>query len=507
MGDGKNTIDGAEPTARQGATTEQMLSLQETAEILGVSRSTMNRWQQQGRIRGTKIGRHWRFRRSDLETLGQATHPSAAAVNVTQLAAALAGLSARAPAAGGIVFDPPVPGYPATEEERAIESAFRTILATALEAGATDIHIDATRAESVVRQRIDGVLHEMLPVPRSSHDALVTCMKAHAGIALDQRGLPQDGRFGLQLGDRKFDARAATIQAVYGESVAMRLLDQKATLVRLDGPHGMYPEDLAKYRKALHQPTGLLVVSGPSGSGKTTIMYAGLLEIANPELKSMSIEDPVEYSFPHVTQVVVNKKAGLTLEAGLRAFARHDPDVVMSDDIRTLESAEIAAQLAVAGHLVMTTLHAETAAGVVTRLLDMGLEPFMLAQTLIYASSQRLVRKVCPECTQPGELDSKLLSELAERARKGGYELPDRPEFLRGAGCDHCRHTGYRGLTGIYEGMEIDRELQRLIARRATTSEIEAMAVRSGMHTLAADGLRKAAEGITSVAEVARVVP
>jgi type II secretory ATPase GspE/PulE/Tfp pilus assembly ATPase PilB-like protein len=236
-------------------------------------------------------------------------------------------------------------------------------------------------------------------------------------------------------------------------------------------------------------------------------MYAGLLEIAKPEVKSMSIEDPVEYSFPHVTQIAVNKKAGLTFEAGLRSFLRHDPDVIMIGEIRSLEAAEIAAQAAIVGHLVMTQLHAETAAGAVTRLLDMGLEPFMVAQTLIYVSAQRLARKVCPECTQPDEPDFKLLSSLAERARKGGYELPEKPAFLRGAGCDHCRQTGYRGRTGIYEVMEVDAEIQRLIARRASTEEIEAAAVRSGMRTLAADALRKAAEGITSVAEAARVVP
>jgi type IV pilus assembly protein PilB len=236
-------------------------------------------------------------------------------------------------------------------------------------------------------------------------------------------------------------------------------------------------------------------------------MYAGLMEIANSEIKTMSIEDPVEYSFPHVTQIAVNKKAGLTFEAGLRALLRHDPDVVMIGDIRTLESAEIAAQIAITGHLVLTQLHAETAATAVTRLLDMGREPFMVAQTLIYVSAQRLARKVCPECKQPDQPDVKLLASLAERARRGGYALPEKPAFLRGVGCDHCRQTGYRGRIGIYEVMEVDSEIQRLIARRATAQEIEAAAVRSGMHTLAADGLRKAAEGVTSVAEAARVVP
>ena len=492
-------------TAKSKKPQNEALGLDEAAQALGVSRSTLYRWQQQGRLRGFKVGRQWRFRRSELDSFSQATHPSAASVNVSELDTALADLSAGQSAQ--VTFDPPVIGYPTTEEEKAVENAFSAILASASESGASDIHMDAERGDSVVRQRIDGVLHEMLRVPKSSHGALVACTKAHGGIAVEQRTLPQDGRFTVHVGDNEFDVRLATIPAVYGESVVMRLLDQKATLMRLDGPHGMYPEDLERYRRALKCPVGMLIVAGPTGSGKTTILYAGLLEIVNQERKIMSIEDPVEYSFPHVTQVAVNRKAGLTFEAGLRSFLRHDPDVIMAGEIRTLESAELAAQMAITGHLLMTPLHAETAASAVTRLLDMGLEPFMVAQTLIYASAQRLARNVCPECKQPDEPDLRVLSPLVASARRGGYDLPDKPTFMRGAGCDHCRQTGYHGRTGIYECMEVDREIQRLIARRATTEEILEAAVRGGMRTLAADGLRKAAEGITSVAEVARVVP
>ncbi|MFB3880066.1 MAG: ATPase, T2SS/T4P/T4SS family [Armatimonadota bacterium] len=486
--------------------TKEMLSLEEAAGVLGVSRSTMHRWQQQGRLRGVRIGRQWRYRRSELEKLGQVTHPSAAAVNIAEVGRAVA-QTALEGAGEQVSLERPALGYPGTIEEQAIYDLFRKMLAEAAGAGASDIHIDAERDASVVRQRVDGVLHEVARLPRSAHDALVACIKAHADIPLDQRGMPGDGRLAFKLGERGYDTRVATIPAVFGESVVMRLLDQRMTLMRLDGAHGMYPEDLEKYRRALRQPCGMLLVCGPTGSGKTTIMYAGLLEISNPAIKMMSIEDPVEYSFPHVTQIAVNRKAGLTFEAGMRAMLRHDPDVVMVGEIRSLEGAETAAQIAITGHLVLTQLHAETAAAAVTRLFDMGVEPFMVSQTLIYVSAQRLARKVCPECKQSDEPDVKLLSSLAERARRGGYELPEKPAFLRGAGCDHCRHTGYRGRIGIYEVMEIDSRLRRLIARRAATEEIEAEAVRNGMHTLAADGLRKAAEGITSVAEAARVVP
>ncbi|MBN1460657.1 MAG: type II/IV secretion system protein, partial [Armatimonadetes bacterium] len=382
--------------------------------------------------------------------------------------------------------------------------AFSAMLATAASASASDIHIDAARGETVVRQRLDGVLHEMLRLPKSSHAALVACIKAHAGIPLDQRGMPQDGRFSFKIGDQEFDVRTSTIPAVYGESVVMRLLTQSQVFVDLERV-GMYAEDLEKYRRALHAPVGLLIVSGPTGSGKTTVLYSGLKEIARSEVKVMSIEDPVEYALPHVTQVPVVKKAGLTFETGLRAFLRHDPDIVLAGDLRSLEMAETATQIAVTGHLMMTTLHTHTAAETVTRLLDMGVEPFMVAQTLIYASAQRLARRVCPECGEPDEPEFKMLSALAERARRGGYELPDKPQFRRGKGCDHCRQTGYLGRTGIYECMEVNREIHRLIMARASAEEIEEAAVRYGMKTLAADGLRKAAEGITSVTEVARV--
>lgn len=483
---------------------EEMVSLDEAADTLGVSRSTLYRWQNQGRIRGFKVGRQWRFRRSDLQKFPEMRHPSAAAVNV----GTVRGLAAQVAGnlKGEVTTQPDLGDYPTTEEEKAVEQLFTSVLLTAMKANASDVHVDATADDSVVRCRIDGVLHETVRFPHSVHGALVACIKTHARMIIDQNQAPQDGRFRFWVDKEEYDVRTATIPAVYGESVVMRLLVQAVTLVELDRV-GMSAADRHRYERALEAPSGLLIVTGPTGSGKTTVLYAGLRQIAQSELKIMSIEDPVEYVLPYVTQVAVNRKAGLTFEAAQRAIMRQDPDVVMVGTLQSLDAGELATAAAMTGHLVMTTLHASTAAASITRLLDMGVEPFMVAETLIYVSSQRLARKVCPKCAQPDAPDFNVLSPLAERARAGGYELPNSPKFMRGPGCDNCRGTGYRGRTGIYEVMEVDSTIQRLIADRQSTAAIEQAAISAGMTTLAADGLRKAAEGITTVTEVARLLP
>jgi len=483
-----------------------MLSLDQAAAALGVSRSTLYRWQNQGRLRGFKVGRQWRFRRSDLDKFSQMSHPSAAAVDVSQIDHLLAGLKSEVKEAADLTFDPAPTGYPTTEEEKAVDSLLAAMLAGAAKVNASNIHVEPERDGTVVRQRVDGVLHELLRLPRSSHNALIACLKVHAGLALDQQHLPQDGHFRFALGGLDRDLRVATLPTLHGESIVMRLLVRSTDLPGLD-LLGMHPDDRARYERALKQPSGLVLCTGPTGSGKTTVLYAGLMRIASPDLKIVTVEDPIECSFPHILHTAINKKGGYTFEAAQRALMRHDPDVLMVGEIRTLEAAELCVQAAITGHLVLTVLHAPTAAGAVTRLFDMGIDPFMLAETLILTLGIRLARKVCPKCAQPEEPPFHLLSRLTELARAGGYELPDKPKFLRGAGCPHCRNTGYYGRTGLYETMEIDPTLSRLIAARADEKALQEAAVKSGMTTLAADGLRKAAEGITSVAEVWRVVP
>lgn len=487
---------------------DDTLSFEEAASALGVSRSTLTRWLAERRVKGYKVGRRWRLRRTDLDKFSQMAHPSAGDVKLGELAPVVADLERQRGAAPAVEL-PPIPsGYPATAEEQAVTALLRSMIAPAIAARASDIHLDPARHETPVRFRLDGVLHQVAAIPRSAHRAVLACIKYHAEMAPDQEQVAQDGHFRVTAGATEYDLRVATMPSIFGESVVMRLLPRTEELLTLDDPRlGMNEADLARYKRALRQPCGLLVVAGPSGSGKTTLLYAGLRHLASSELKTISIEDPVEYAFPWVTQTAVNVKAGLTYEAAVRAVMRHDPDVIMIGDLRVPAVAQGAAGAALTGHLVLSQLHAASAARTVVRLLDLAIEPYVLSESLICVISLRLARRVCPECAEPDQPPFDILSPMAERARVGGYQLPEGASFIIGAGCDHCRGTGYRGRTGVYEVLEVNEEIQRLIASRdhATAELIQQAAVRGGMTTLAADALRKTVEGITSVAEAVRV--
>ncbi len=484
---------------------EEMVGLEEAAGVLKVSRSTLTRMLAQGRLKGFKVGRQWRFRRSDLGKFSQMAHPSAAAVNIPDVEAALKELP-RVPAQEFEILDPPQGDYPTTEEEQALDRLFRALVHGAIAAGASDIHIDRTGDACMIRFRIDGVLHEVarLPWAYAAHRALVACCRYYAEIPVDEWLVNHLSLFRVRRGDRNYHVRVATMASMYGPIVVMRILAGEYELPDLERI-GMAPEDQARYLRALRAPSGLLLVTGPSGSGKTTILYAGLGQIASPEIKMYTIEDPIEMALPGMTQIPVNRRGGMTFERILRSLMVHDPDVIMVGTIDSLPMAEGCVQAAINGHLVASTLHSSTAAGAITRMLEMGLEPLMLAESLICVVNSRLARKVCPQCAEPDEPAFALLSQIAERARAGGYTLPDKPKFMRGKGCDQCRGTGYRGRTGLFEVMELDHDLYRLIMERAPGKAIQEAAVKKGMTTLVADGLRKAAEGITSVMEAARV--
>ncbi len=493
--------------ARKGsdeAPEQDLLSLDEAAAALDVSRSTLTRWLNEGRVRGRKVGRQWRFRRSDLDKFGQMSHPSAAAVNVAEVEALTQQLRARLPALDEIATEPELRNYPGTEEEKAIEALFGMLMAGALASIATDIHIDPQPKEAVVSYRIDGVLHEVARLPQAVHRALVAGIKVHASMAPEQEQVAQDGHFGFRHGRGEYDYRISTMPAAYGEFVTVRLFDRSHLFADLDRI-GMLPEDQERYLRALIRPMGLVVVAGPTGSGKTTVLFSGLNRIMSPERRTFTIEDPVAGTLPGATQIPVNRRLGMTQEHILRTLMRHDPDVIAAGDISSLETGELCDGAAVTGHMVLATLHTSSAARAITRLLDLGLEPFMLTESLRCVVSTRLARKVCPTCVQPYEVPLDVLSPFAERARRGGYPLPAETEFVKGAGCDNCRGTGYKGRTGLFEVMEIGEEIARLILARQPARVIQEAAVKNGMTTMVADGLRKAIAGVTTVMEVARV--
>jgi excisionase family DNA binding protein len=486
---------------------QELLSLDEAAAALGVSRSSFSRWLTQGKIRGMKVGRQWRFQRSDLDKFVKMAHPSAAGVNVNELDDVIAQLSQELPGNGKIEIAPAAEGYPGTEEEEAIERLLSVLLATAIKARASDLHIEATREGTCVRRRVDGVLHEMLRLPSSAHGALVACIKSHSGVAVDQTQLPQDGRFSAKLGNgREGDIRASFVPGLHGETVTMRFFEAGTPYIRDLATLGMKSEDIGVFVGALKKPSGLIILTGPSGSGKTTTIYAGLRELISPEKKTLTVEDPVEYILPWTTQIPVNRKAGLTFASGLRACMRQDPDILMVGAIRDFEVLEASVNAALTGHIVLSTVYTNDAPTVITRLVDMGLDPF-LAACLTCIVAQRLVRLVCKNCAEPDQPDISALLDLAQRARAGGYELPKEPTFMRGKGCPSCRNTGYAGRTALYEVMEMTPEIQELIVKRVPLSELREAVVAGGTITLAAEGLRKAAEGLTTVVEVMRVLP
>ncbi|MFQ5458276.1 MAG: GspE/PulE family protein [Myxococcota bacterium] len=372
------------------------------------------------------------------------------------------------------------------------------ILASAVSSMASDIHIEPTPVETRVRLRVDGILQDAAPFPSHSHAAVVSRIKIMADLDIAEKRIPQDGRLQIDHGGRHVDTRVSTYPTVCGEKVVVRLLDKEQMRIDLESL-GMGEETLKTLVAALRQPTGIILLTGPTGSGKTTTLYAALERIPNAERNIMTIEDPIEYYLEPVNQSQVNPKAGLTFATGLRAILRQDPDVIMVGEIRDQETAEIAVRAAMTGHLVFSTLHTNDAASALTRLVDLGLEPYLPASTVTAVLAQRLVRRVCAECTEPAEPAPETrdrLSEAEQSALRG---------LCRGRGCGGCNETGYSGRTGIFEILEMTSRLQALLSEKASAAALREAAVSGGMATLRQDGLRKAAEGITTIEEVVRV--
>ncbi|GMG88242.1 type II secretion system ATPase GspE [Biformimicrobium ophioploci] len=382
------------------------------------------------------------------------------------------------------------------EDDAPIVKLINAILSESLKQGASDIHIETFEKRLVVRFRIDGVLREVLAPRRELAPLLVSRIKVMAKLDIAEKRVPQDGRISLRIGGREVDVRVSTMPSSAGERVVLRLLDKQAG--RLDLRHlGMNERDYRLISNLLNRPHGILLVTGPTGSGKTTTLYAGLGSINSKEKNILTVEDPVEYNLEGIGQTQVNTKADMTFARGLRAILRQDPDVVMVGEIRDLETMQIAIQASLTGHLVLSTLHTNTALGAVTRLADMGIEPFLLSSSLVGVLAQRLVRVLCDECKVPHSADA------GEKRLLG--VAPDADQVIyRPGGCAKCNHTGYVGRVGIYELVEIDEELRELIHDRASESALVKAARKRGPG-ISDDGMQKIIAGVTSIEEVLRV--
>jgi type IV pilus assembly protein PilB len=374
------------------------------------------------------------------------------------------------------------------------------IIANAIKFKASDIHIEPRYSDTMIRYRIDGIMREILQASKKSHFSVVARMKIISNMDISVRRRPQDGRSRIKFGSKEYDLRLSTIPTSYGEKVTIRILDPDGAQLQLDDL-GFPEDDLEMFRDMVHRPQGIILVTGPTGSGKSTTLYACLNELNTPEVNIITVEDPVEYDIAGVNQIQINVKAGITCASGLRSILRQDPDIVMVGEIRDKETASIAFQASQTGHLVFSTLHTNDSPSAVTRLVDMGIEPYIISAGLSCVMGQRLVRKLCPKCRIPDPKSSELIK------RYDAYLPKDiKPIFWLSKGCDECHSIGYKGRIGVYEVMKISRAIQEVLVSRLTMTDVRKVAESEGYHMLAYDGLQKAIKGITSHKELVRNV-
>jgi general secretion pathway protein E len=387
-----------------------------------------------------------------------------------------------------------------TNDEAPVIRLVNSILFRAAKERASDIHIEPMDRELLVRFRVDGVLQEVIKPPKRYQNSIVSRVKVMGQLNIAEKRLPQDGRIRIKLAGRDIDIRLSTIPTTFGERIVMRLLDKSATLLDL-AEIGMGQQTLTGMESVIKRSHGIILVTGPTGSGKTTTLYGALSKINTPDLNILTVEDPVEYQLKGIGQMAISPKIGLSFAQGLRAFLRQDPDVIMVGEIRDKETAEIAIQASLTGHLVFSTVHTNDAAGAVTRLVDMGVEPFLVASSLTAILAQRLVRRVCPDCrVQYSPTDDELKELTHNRATfKERYGVD---KIYKSAGCANCNRTGYRGRTGIYEFLLVDDDVRQLVLKNVDASTIKKSAMSKGMLTLLDDGARKVAQGETTIAEV-----
>ena len=373
------------------------------------------------------------------------------------------------------------------------------LITNALEARASDIHIEPFENRLVVRYRIDGVLHEIESPPKRQAAAVISRIKIMANLDIAERRLPQDGRIRLRIQGKEIDLRVSTVPTMHGESVVMRILDKGGVQLNFE-KLGFAPDILAKFKEALAQPNGILLVTGPTGSGKTTTLYTALDELNQPDVKILTVEDPVEYQMTGINQIQVKPQIDLTFASALRSIVRQDPDIIMIGEIRDLETAEIAVQAALTGHLVLSTLHTNDAPATVSRLMDMGVDDYLLTSTLVGVLAQRLVRTLCTHCREPHVLEADVAREIG-LPRVGASE---RPTIYKAMGCKECSNTGFTGRQCIAEMMPLSEPIRRLIMQKANASDLRRAALAEGMQPMYDDGLRKVLAGTTTVEEVLR---
>ncbi len=373
------------------------------------------------------------------------------------------------------------------------------LIFNAVEQKASDIHFEPFENEFKARYRIDGVLHDVESPPHRLQAAIISRVKIMAKLDIAERRLPQDGRIKLRISDKEIDFRISTIPTLFGESLVMRILDRDTLILDLDKLG--FPKDVLKqYTNLAMQPYGMILVTGPTGSGKTSTLYTTLAKINSPENKIITLEEPVEYQLSGVNQIQVNQKIGMSFASGLRSIVRQDPDIILVGEIRDRETAEIAIQSALTGHLLFSTLHTNDAAGAITRLLDMGVESFLLSSTLLGVLAQRLVRVNCPKCKQRIEPEERLLKSMEIDPHEAA-----KTEFLAGKGCEACRYTGFSGRTAIFEYLPVTSRIRKEIINKSSAERIKEVAIEGGMQTLRQDGWRKVKEGVTTIPEILKV--
>jgi type IV pilus assembly protein PilB len=373
------------------------------------------------------------------------------------------------------------------------------IIADAVKKGASDIHIEPYEKSLRIRTRIDGTLYEVMSPPLHLRNSISSRLKIMANLDIAERRVPQDGHIKMKIEDHAIDLRVSTLPTMFGEKVVMRILDK--TNLTLDlSLLGFEEKALKDFNSAIRMPYGMILVTGPTGSGKTTTLYSALTNINTPDVNTMTAEDPVEYSFPGLNQVQIREEVNLTFASALRSFLRQDPDIIMIGEIRDLETASIAIRAALTGHLVLSTLHTNSAAATVSRLIDMGVERFLVSSSVNLIMAQRLMRKICPKCREPVDIHPEALREVGLDPKDVKGKV-----FYHGTGCLDCNNSGYKGRTGIYEVMSISSRMRVLILENASTQELEDQAVKEGMLTLRMGALRKFEDGITTIEEVLRV--